>query len=61
MAAAVDALVLLAVLAALCFLLIPQLILLLLSLSTQLHPATPYLSATAIAGATAALEAGALC
>ncbi|XP_051221675.1 uncharacterized protein [Lolium perenne] len=61
MAAAVDALVQLAVLAALCFLLIPQLNLLLLSLSTLIHPATPYLSATAIAGAAAALEACALC
>ncbi|XP_051227129.1 uncharacterized protein [Lolium perenne] len=61
MSAAIDALLLLAVLAALGFLIIPQLNLLILSLTTLLHPATPYLSAAAIAGAAATLAAAALC
>ncbi|KAM0898372.1 hypothetical protein ACQ4PT_021971 [Festuca glaucescens] len=60
MAAAVDALVLLAVLAALGFLFIPHINLLLLSAAALLHPATPYLSAAALAGGAAAVAAGAL-
>ncbi|KAK1667666.1 hypothetical protein QYE76_055825 [Lolium multiflorum] len=61
MSAAIDALLLLAVLAALGFLIIPHINHLILSLSALLHPATPYLSAAALAGAAATLAAAALC